>query len=234
MSPDDHTPTLICLIGPPAVGKMTVGQVLCGRTGFKLFDGHVVADVLSPFFPFDTESFVRLTKAWRRMFIEEARQAGLSIVTTVAWRFDVPQDAETIWTWLQPYTEGGRALCVELQAPLEIRIERNRSHDRRQQKNPYWVTDTYLRENDAAHRYDGGSNFPFDLPHLRLDTEHLSAAATAVRIIEHFDLSLVATRDVSATEAEVSLPRRKRHRPSSTSVEAPTAEVNPKTPELHG
>jgi len=56
----DQTPTLVCLIGPPAVGKMTVGQELCRRTGFKLFHGHVVADVLSPYFPFGTLPFVRL------------------------------------------------------------------------------------------------------------------------------------------------------------------------------
>ena len=90
-----HPPTLVCLIGPPAVGKLTVGQALCRQTGYQLFHGHVVADVLSPYFPFGTPSFVRLTGAWRGMFFAEALQAGLDLVTTVAWRFDVPDEMES-------------------------------------------------------------------------------------------------------------------------------------------
>lgn len=181
-------PTLICLIGAPAVGKTTVGQTLCHVTGFHLFHGHVVGDVLTPYFPFGTPSFRRLTQAWRRLFFEEAFTAGLHVVTTVAWRFDLPEDAETIGSWIEPYRTGGRVLCVELIAPLPVRLERNRSEHRWRHKNPYWVTDQYLQHTDATHRYDSGGAFPFDLPHLRLETTHLSAAATAHRIAQHFGL----------------------------------------------
>jgi hypothetical protein len=184
----DQPPTLVCLIGSPAVGKMTVGQALCRRTGFKLFHGHVIADVLSPYFPFGTPSFARLSQAWRRMFLEEAVQTGLHVVTTVAWRFDLPGDADSIRDWLQPYIEGGRVICVELIAPLDVRLERNRTEHRRRHKNAYWVTDEYLRENDAAHCYDSGDAFPFNLPHLRLENEHLPAEAAAYRIVAHFAL----------------------------------------------
>src|SRR4051794_20244731 len=107
-------PTLVCLIGPPAVGKMTGGQLLCRVPGFHLFHGHVVADMLTPYFPFGTPSYARLTQAWRRLFFEEALTAALHVVTTVAWRFDVPGDAETIASWFAPYLAGGRVLCVEL------------------------------------------------------------------------------------------------------------------------
>lgn len=188
MSGLDPPPTIVCLIGPPAVGKMTVGQELCRHTGYKLFHGHIVADLLSPYFPFGTPPFARLGATWRRTFIEEARPAGLNLVTTVAWRFDVPADAETIWSWLHPYSEGGRVLCVELLAPLDVLLERNRTENRRRHKNASWVTDAYLRDIRAAHRYDSGGAFPFNVPHLRLETEHLSAEASALRIAEHFDL----------------------------------------------
>ncbi len=189
MSGDAHTPILVCLIGPPAVGKSTVGQELCRRTGLKLFHGHVVADALSPYFPFGTPSFRRLGQTWRRTFLEEAVRAGLDVVTTMAWRFNQPGDAESIGDWLRPYVDGGgRVLCVELVAPLEVRLARNRTEDRWRHKNPYWVTDEYIREGDAAHRYDSGGAFPFALPHLRLETAHLSAAAAARRIAARFDL----------------------------------------------
>jgi len=191
MRGDDQTPTLVCLIGPPAVGKMTVGQELCRHTGFKLFPSHVLADLLTPHFAFGTPPYARLGQAWRRMFFEEAVQAGLNVMMTVAWRFDVPADAESISFSLHPYIEGGRVLCVELLAPLDVRLERNRSENRRRHKNQYWVTDEYLQDIHAAHRYDSGGTLPFGLPHLRLETEHLSADASAQRIAEHFDLPLV-------------------------------------------
>ena len=179
---------MVCLIGPPAVGKMTVGQELCRRTGFKLFHGHVVADALSPYFPFGSPPFARLARAWRGTFFEEAVHAGLDLVTTVAWRFDLPADAETIGDWLRPYVDGGRVVCVELVAPLEVLLERNRTEHRRRHKNPSWVTHAYLRDSLAAHRYDSGGAFPLALPHLRLETEHLPAEAAAQRIAEHFRL----------------------------------------------
>ena len=188
-------PTLMCLIGPPAVGKTTVGRALCERTGFKLFHGHIVADALSPFFPFGTPHFQRLSQSWRRTFLEAAADAGLNVVTTVAWRFDVPEDGATIRSWLQPYIGAGRVLCVELRAPLQVLLERNRSPERRQQKNPYWVTDAYLEEGVAAHSYRSSSAFPFDVPHLAIETESLSAGAAASRIIDHFGLIVTEAFD---------------------------------------
>jgi len=188
MTTTDHPPTLVCLIGPPAVGKTTVGQALCQLTGFSLFHGHLVADALSPFFPFGTPSFGRLGQTWRRTFFEEARRAELSVVTTVAWRFDVPSDAESIESWLLPYREGGRALCVELSAPLGVRLGRNRDGQRRRHKNPYWVTDAYLERIDAEHRYDSDGRFPLDAPHFALDIEHVAADEAARRIVERFGL----------------------------------------------
>jgi hypothetical protein len=189
MSEDTRPPTLICLIGPPAVGKTTVGQALCRHTGFLLFHGHVVGDALSPYFPFGTPSFARLGQTWRRTFLEEAVWAGLDVVTTVAWRFNLPGDAESIGDWLQPYIEGGgQVLCVELVAPVEVRLARNRGEDRWRHKNPYWVTDDYIREGEAVHHYDSGGAFPFALPHLRLETADLPAEDAARRIAEHFGL----------------------------------------------
>ncbi len=188
-------PTLVCLIGRPAVGKMTVGDALCRLTGFQHFHGYVVAQVLSPFFAFGTPSFARLTQAWRCLFFEEAFRAGLSVVTTVAWRFDAPEDAQTIERWLQPYRDGGgRVLCVELAAPLAVRQVRNNAAERQQRKQQEWVTDAYLQASAQAHRYDssGDAAFPLDVPHLRLETTDLAADRAAARIVEHFQLPTIA------------------------------------------
>ena len=87
------TPTLLLLIGPPAVGKMTVGQLLAARTGFRLFHHHQIIDLVTEYFPFSDRPdspFERLVVAYRRMFFGEAARAGLQIVSTTGWRFDLP------------------------------------------------------------------------------------------------------------------------------------------------
>jgi hypothetical protein len=92
--PGKRLPTLVCLIGPPAVGKMTVGEALCRRTGYRLFSGHHLAGILTPYFPFGTPAYRRLLQSWRRSLLTEALQARLDLVLTTAWRFDVPDDGE--------------------------------------------------------------------------------------------------------------------------------------------
>ncbi len=149
----------------------------------------MIGDVLSQYFPFGTPPFEQLGQTWRRMFFEEAVKVGLNLVTTVAWRFDVPADGDTIRSWLHPYAMSGRVCCVELQAPLEVRQERNKTEHRRRLKNAYWVTEAYLEEIHRTYCYDSQHDFPLNYPYLRLETEHLPASAAASRIVDRFNLS---------------------------------------------
>jgi len=41
---------LIILFGPPAVGKITVGQAIEARTKFKLFHNHMITDAVMHIF----------------------------------------------------------------------------------------------------------------------------------------------------------------------------------------
>ena len=43
-------PKFILIIGPQAVGKMTVGQELAKMTGYKLFYNHMTIERLSFFY----------------------------------------------------------------------------------------------------------------------------------------------------------------------------------------
>ncbi len=49
---------LIFIFGPPAVGKMTVGQELAKITDYKLFYNHMTIDLITPFFRFGSYPFV--------------------------------------------------------------------------------------------------------------------------------------------------------------------------------
>ena len=187
-----NTPALVVIFGPPAVGKMTVGQELERITSFRLFHLHQVVDLVIQYFPYSispTSSYERLVVSYRRRFFEEAARSGLQIVTTAGWRFDLPAEEDAVRSYMQPFLErGARVYFVELSASVEARLERNRSDNRRRHKKIEWATDDYVRQDAILHRYDSGGTLPFDLPFLRIETENLPAEATALRIAEHFGL----------------------------------------------
>src|SRR5579875_2762257 len=100
------TPILVVLIGPPAVGKMTVGQELEHLTGFPLFHVHQVIDLALRYFPYSTtprSPYRRLVEGYRALFFAEAACAGLSVITTAGWRFDLPTDTEAMHGYAPPF-----------------------------------------------------------------------------------------------------------------------------------
>lgn len=63
-------PDLVFIIGPPAVGKMTVGQALADRTGMKLMHNHVSIEVALGYFDFGTPGFNAISGSVRRAIYE--------------------------------------------------------------------------------------------------------------------------------------------------------------------
>lgn len=189
---EDTRPALVVIFGPPAVGKMTVAQELERISGFRLFHLHQVVDLVLEYFPYSIDpasSYERLIVSYRRQFFEEAARNGLNVITTAGWRFDLPPEEDAVRSYIQPYQEcGGRVCFVELQAPVETRLARSLTENRRRHKKTDWATDDYLRQDAILHRYDSGGMLPFDLPLLRVETAHLAADATADLIANHFEL----------------------------------------------
>ena len=59
-------PTLLFIIGPVAVGKMSVGFEVAARTGFRLFHNHLTIEPVVRFFEFGSPPFDRLVGEFRR------------------------------------------------------------------------------------------------------------------------------------------------------------------------
>ena len=68
----------VVIFGPPAVGKMTVGQELARLTGYKLFHNHVTIDLVSEYFEFGTPPFSRLVREFRARIIQEAAASEMA------------------------------------------------------------------------------------------------------------------------------------------------------------
>jgi hypothetical protein len=106
---------LVMLVGPPAVGKMTVGHALAARTGLRLFHNHQTIDLVLRFFPFGTPPFRRLNGEFRRRIFEEVAASDLpGLIFTYAWAFDDPRDHAAVEAWSAIFrARGGRVVFAE-------------------------------------------------------------------------------------------------------------------------
>jgi hypothetical protein len=186
-------PTLVFIVGPPAVGKMTVGYELAARTGLKLLHNHQTIELVLPFFPFGTPPFRRLVHEFRRRICEEVAASGPpGLIFTYVWAFDQVSESATLEELAAIFTgHGGRVVYVELEATQAERLRRNETEFRLAQKpskRDVAASRRRLLENDAAYQLNSAGRFDGRPDYLRLENTSLPAAEAAERIIARFSL----------------------------------------------
>ena len=83
----------IMIVGPQAVGKMTVGHELEKLTDLKLFHNHLTIELVHPFFDYGTQAGNRLVKLFRQEMFEEFAKSDLyGVIFAFVWRFDMQVD----------------------------------------------------------------------------------------------------------------------------------------------
>jgi AAA domain len=186
-------PTLVFIVGPPAVGKMTVGHELAQRTGFKLFHNHHTIDLALRFFPFGTPPFHRLLREFRRRIFEEVAASDLpGLIFTYVWAFDDPRDEAAVEEWASIFrARGGRVVFVELESSQAERLRRNETEFRLAEK-PFKrdveQSRRQLLELDAKYQLSSGGKFDERPDYFRVDNTTLTAEQVAYRVIERFAL----------------------------------------------
>lgn len=126
----------ILLFGPQAVGKMTVGQELARITGLKLFHNHMTIDLVSNFFDYGTKEGKKLVHTFRKEIFEEVSQSNLyGLIFTYVWAFNRQDDWDYVNEICQLFEKRGASIYfVELEANVEVRLERNKTPHRLEQK----------------------------------------------------------------------------------------------------
>ncbi|NUR27546.1 MAG: hypothetical protein HOV83_17185 [Catenulispora sp.] len=187
-------PTLLFVIGPPAVGKMTVGAAIAARTGFKLFHNHMTIEPLLRLFTYDSPQFQRLNHDFREQIMREAATSDLpGLIFTLVWDFDDPADAELVQRYSRPFTDrGARILFLELTADQDVRLIRNggttRLAEKPSKRDLEWSAEN-LRTSDVTYRLYSVDDFAH-MPesHLRIDNTHLEPEEVAKQAAEYFGL----------------------------------------------
>jgi hypothetical protein len=190
-----EAPLVLFVIGPPAVGKMTVGEAVAGRTGLRLFHNHQSIELALAFFSFGTAPFERLVRGIRERVFEEVAQSDLpGLVFTYVWAFDQPADACVVEQLAEIFrVRGGRVLFLDLQASQNERLRRNETEFRLAQKpskRDVVASRRRLLAADARHSFDASGHFGDRKDYLRIDNTALSPEEVADRAINAFQLPL--------------------------------------------
>jgi hypothetical protein len=195
--PDPEPKTLVIIFGPPAVGKMTVGDALARRTGLRLFHNHHTIDLALKFFEFGSPPFNRLVSEFRtRIFEEVAASALPGMIFTYVWAFEDESEAkyvEGVSTIFR--ARGANVYLVELEATQEERLRRNETEFRlaeKPSKRDVAQSRARLLALDAGHRLNSSGDLDGRPDYLRIDNTELSAEDVAERIIQRFGIPVTA------------------------------------------
>lgn len=186
-------PKFVMIVGPQAVGKMTVGQELTKITNLKLLHNHMTIELLTKIFDYSKESYTKLNLEFRtRIFEEFAKSAEYGLIFTCCFDFDVCEEWKIIRKWRNIFKEnGGECYFIELETSLEERLRRNKTANRLEnkpsKKDLKWSEEDIIKSN-KKHRLNSNPNeIPFE-NYYRINNTNISAEETAKMIKEKFDL----------------------------------------------
>jgi hypothetical protein len=184
--------TLVFIIGPPAVGKMTVGLELSSLTGIPLFHNHQSIEAVLPVFDFGTEPFNRLVSNFRDEMFREVAESDLpGLIFTYVWAFDEGESLHFVQKMKEIFeSRGGRTVFLELWADVETRLSRNRTELRlasKPSKRDVEESARRLVANGERYQLSSRGDFPFP-DHLRIDNTHLTPRAVAEWAVAFFSL----------------------------------------------
>lgn len=185
----------LIIFGPPAVGKMTVGNAIREQTGMPVFHNHLSIDPVLNFFPFGSEPFERLVGDFRRNLISEVANSELpGLIFTFVWSFSEDQDAEFLAGLCELFNDDANIAFVELRADLQERLIRNKSEDRltaKPTKRDVAKSESLMLQHEKEHQMNSDGSIPFEYPHLQIDNTHLSAREVANRVIKELSLPTI-------------------------------------------
>lgn len=129
---------LVVIMGPQAVGKMTVGRELEKKIDAKLLHNHETIDLFAKFLGYGKETFHlsdQTRKELFKAFVRNEKNVTETIIFTVVVAFDLVGDVDFLTEISEIFLEGqGRVFLIELEADLDIRLQRNIGESRLEAK----------------------------------------------------------------------------------------------------
>ena len=179
---------LVIILGPQAVGKMTVGQELAEITGLKLLYNHMTIELILNFFDvFTSEEGRRLNTLFKQEIFEAVAKSDLpGLIHTVMINFDSPASHEYVNSLIQLFESHNAKICVvELCADFDVRLERNKTENRllhKPSKRDLQKSEEIFIKVESENRvnsFDGETPFK---NYYKIDNTNLPPKETALKI----------------------------------------------------
>lgn len=186
-------PKFVLIVGPQAVGKMTVGQELSKITDYKLFYNHMTIEMVRLIFDYDKEIFHKMNKMIRYDVLKEfskSKEKGIIFTGCFDFGKDFEIEKQETDKWMQLFEE---SYVIELEASLDERLKRNKTENRLEHKAS--KRDLEWSENDlirsmTKHKLnsDPGEGEKIFKNYIKINNENLSPEEVAKMIKEKFNL----------------------------------------------
>jgi len=187
--------TFVIILGPHAVGKMTVGQELAKLTGLRLFHNHMSIELTRKLFAHSEKEWSILNETIRKTVFELFDKGDFpGLIFTYMCAFDIQSEFDYLQNVIDLFQENGAKCCVvELCADFEERLIRNKSENRllhkESKRNLEW-SEAEMRETSEKYRlnsYDG-EKLPFE-HYMKIDNTNLTPEDVAKRIKSYFTIA---------------------------------------------
>lgn len=181
------------IIGPQAVGKMTVGQELSKITDYKLFYNHMTIELVRLIFDYDKEVYIKMNSKIRDdIFQEFSKSSEKGIIFTGCLDFDerLEEELQEFYNWTKEYED---VFVVELETTLEERLKRNKTENRLKHKeskrNLEWSEQDLLNSVEK-HKFnsDEGQGEKIFKNYIKIDNTNMSATEVAELIKDTFNM----------------------------------------------
>jgi hypothetical protein len=146
-----------------------------------------------PIFPFGSEPFNRIVRRIRDEVFREAAGSDLrGLIYTCMWDLSSDEDRAYIDEVCDLFRSRGSAVhFVELYAPLEERLRRNRTELRLREKpskRDLPASEERLQNRENATTMNSAGDFFYPESHIVIDNSELSAADVAHMVVARFGL----------------------------------------------
>ena len=186
--------SLVIILGPHAVGKMTVGQKLAEITDLRLFHNHMSIELTRKLFSHSEKEWNVLNGIIRQTVFELFAKGDFpGLIFTYMCAFDMQSEFDYLDGVIKLFkANGAKCYVVELCADFDERIMRNKSENRlfhKESKRDLEWSEAEMRRTSEKYRLNSyeGETLPFE-NYMKIDNTHLSPEKVAEMIKINFEI----------------------------------------------
>ena len=185
---------LIVIIGPQAVGKMTIGEKLKEKIGYTLMTNHDSIEIAIKIFSSNKNAKLKLKSKIREDVFNICLENNISIIFTFVVDFNTNEDILYLNELKNKFEKtGGHFYLIELEADLQTRLERNKTPHRLEckpsKKNIEWSEKELIESMNIYRMNSIKDEIKFE-NYIKINNTNLSPNAVCDIIINKFNFNL--------------------------------------------